>query len=162
MCGLSAQAWMGWDFHRFAGRSTISVHISSIFGSFQMDPLRIDKWLWAARFFKTRGLAQLAIEQGRVKIDGARVKVARAVHVGDRVEIEIGELKREIAVMGLATQRGPAPQAQALYQETAQSIADRAARAESRRLAPEPAHAIEGGRPTKRSRRDIERLRDWT
>ena len=126
------------------------------------DPVRLDKWLWAARFFKTRGLAQQAIEQGRVKVSGGRVKVARVLHVDDRLEIEIGDLHREIIVVALATQRGPAPQAQALYRETEQSVAARNARAEARRLAPEPAHAIEGGRPTNRSRRDIERLRDWT
>ncbi len=124
------------------------------------DAVRVDKWLWAARFFKTRGLAQQAIEHGRVRVAGGRVKVARALHVGERVELEIGDLRREIVVVALSTQRGPAPQAQALYQETEDSIAARNARAEARRMAPEPAHAIEGGRPTKRSRRDIERLRD--
>lgn len=127
-----------------------------------IDPVRLDKWLWAARFFKTRGLAQQAIEQGRVKVSGAWVKVARVLQVGDRLDIEIGEMRREIVVVALSTQRGPAPQAQTLYMETEASIATRMARAEARRLAPEPAHAIEGGRPTKRSRRDIERLRDWT
>lgn len=125
------------------------------------EPVRVDKWLWAARFFKTRGLAQQAIEQGRVRVAGGRVKVARALQIGDRLDIEIGDLRREIVVVALSTQRGPAPQAQALYRETEESVAARAARSEARRLAPEPAHAIEGGRPTKRSRRDIERLRDW-
>ena len=124
-----------------------------------MDAIRIDKWLWAARFFKTRGLAQQSIEQGRVRVDGARVKVARGLRVGERIEIEVGEQRREIVVLGLSEQRGPATQAQTLYQETEASVAARLARAEARRLAPEPAHAIHG-RPTKRDRRDLDRWRE--
>jgi ribosome-associated heat shock protein Hsp15 len=124
-----------------------------------MDPVRIDKWLWAARFFKTRGLAQQAIEQGRVRVGGARVKVARALREGDCVEVEIGDIKRELIVLELSEQRGPAVQAQRLYRETEASVATRLAQAERRRLAPEPSLDLHG-RPTKRDRRDLDRWRE--
>lgn len=123
------------------------------------EGLRIDKWLWAARFFKTRGLAQQAIEQGRVRVGDERIKPARALRVGERLHIMAGEYEREVVVLELSAQRGPAIQAQALYIETEASLRAREARLEARRLAPEPAQAIEGGRPTKRQRRDLDRWR---
>lgn len=118
--------------------------------------VRVDKWLWAARFFKTRSLAQTAIERGRVTVGGDRIKVSRALHVGDRVRLEVGDSEREIVVRGLSEVRGPAPVAQALYEETEASVAARLAQAERRRLFREPATAIHG-RPTKRDRRDLAR-----
>jgi ribosome-associated heat shock protein Hsp15 len=121
--------------------------------------VRIDKWLWAARFFKTRGLAQVAIDNGRVLLGDARIKPAHAVKVGDRLVISAGERTFEIEVLGLSEVRGPAPVAQALYLESEASIARRAAAAERRRYAHEPAATI-AGRPTKRDRREIGRVRD--
>ncbi|UCE32016.1 MAG: RNA-binding S4 domain-containing protein [Burkholderiales bacterium] len=123
--------------------------------------VRIDKWLWAARFFKTRGLAQNAIENGRVLVEGERVKAARALRVGERVVVRIGDVARELFVRGLSETRGPAPVAQQLYQETAESVALREAARERRGLEREPAATIRG-RPTKRERRQLERARDGT
>jgi ribosome-associated heat shock protein Hsp15 len=120
--------------------------------------MRIDKWLWAARFFKTRGLAQDAIEAGRVGVEGERVKTARPLRVGERVTVRIGEITREVRVCALSEQRGPASVAQHLYAETADSIATREAARERRRLFAEPARTIEG-RPTKRDRRVLDRAR---
>ena len=120
--------------------------------------MRLDKWLWAARFYKTRALAVDEINLGRVRVGGQPVKPARDVKVGDLLTIRIGQVTREIEVKGLAQQRGPAPQAQALYAETPASITAREAAAEARRLAPEPADTIAQGRPTKQDRR---RLADW-
>jgi len=120
--------------------------------------MRLDKWLWAARFYKTRALAVDEINLGRVRVGGVPVKPARDVKVGDVLTIRIGQITREIEVKGLSNQRGPAPQAQALYAETPASITAREAAAEARRLAPEPADSIEQGRPTKQDRR---RLADW-
>lgn len=119
-------------------------------------PVRVDKWLWAARFYKTRGLAQDAIEKGRVLVGGERVKVARHLKVGETMVIAIGDGERRIEVCGLSEVRGPAPVAQRLYRESVASIVARAVAAERRRYYREPAHAIHG-RPTKRDRRDLER-----
>jgi ribosome-associated heat shock protein Hsp15 len=124
-----------------------------------LQSIRLDKWLWAARFFKTRGLAQQAIEAGRVLVDDERVKVARALRPGERVTVRIGEAEQQIEVLGLSEQRGPATVARTLYRETPESLARREEAATLRRLAPEPAWSIEQGRPTKRDRRLIERLR---
>jgi ribosome-associated heat shock protein Hsp15 len=120
--------------------------------------MRVDKWLWAARFFKTRGLAQDALEHGRVTVEGERVKTARTLRVGERVAIRVGDVERTVRVLGLSEQRGPAVVAQQLYEETAESVAAREAAREARRLSTEPAHAIEG-RPTKRDRRALDRAR---
>lgn len=120
--------------------------------------IRLDKWLWAARFFKTRGLAQQAIEAGRVLVDGERVKVARALRAGEGVTVRIGDQEQHVEVLGLSEQRGPATVARTLYCETPESLARREALALQRRLAPEPAWAIEQGRPTKRDRRKMERF----
>ncbi|HMC14158.1 MAG TPA: RNA-binding S4 domain-containing protein [Albitalea sp.] len=123
-----------------------------------MDDVRLDKWLWAARFFKTRSLATAEIASGRVHVNDQPAKPARALRVGDKVELRQGNVIRTVAVLGLSETRGPAPVAQALYQETPESIARREKEAEQRRLAAEPSQAIEQGRPTKRNRR---KLADW-
>jgi len=120
--------------------------------------LRLDKWLWAARFFKTRSLATDEIGKGRVQVNGQGAKPAREVRVADMIELRQAGLVRTVQVLGLSEQRGPAPVAQALYAETPESIALRERAAVQRREAAEPALAIEHGRPTKRDRRD---LADW-
>lgn len=114
---------------------------------------RIDKWLWAARFYKTRALAVAEIERNRVQVAGQHVKPAREVKPGDCVTLRQGPIAREVVVKALSPMRGPAAVAQQLYEETPASIAAREQAAAARRLAPEPAHAIEHGRPTKRDRR---------
>ena len=122
------------------------------------DRVRLDKWLWAARLFKTRSLAAEAVERGRVGVNGQAVKPARELRPGDTLRLRLdGGVQRTLVVKALATERGPAPVAQALYEETADSLAERQRAAEARRLAPEPAQTIEQGRPTKRDRRDLER-----
>jgi ribosome-associated heat shock protein Hsp15 len=124
-----------------------------------MDKLRIDKWLWAARFYKTRSLANEEIDKGRVQINGAAVKPAREVKAGDCVQLRQGPVTRIVTVLGVSGQRGPAPVAALLYQETAESVQQRQLSAEQRRLAPEPALTLTQGRPTKRDRREGEKLR---
>jgi len=124
-----------------------------------MERLRIDKWLWAARFYKTRTLASDEIDKGRVEVNGQEVKPAKEVKVGDRVSLRQGPVQRTLVVKGLSGIRGPAPVAQQLYEETAESVKSREAAAEQRRLSPEPAHAIEQGRPTKRGRRELDQAR---
>lgn len=120
--------------------------------------LRIDKWLWAARFFKTRTLATQAIELGRVRVDGERIKPAREVAVGEQLQIQVGEARIDVIVRALSAMRGPAPVARLLYEETAESVARREQRAAARAYAPEPAQDIKG-RPTKRDARELRRLR---
>lgn len=122
--------------------------------------IRLDKWLWAARFYKTRSLSCEEIEKGRVRVNGLPVKPARDVKAGDTLEIRIGPVIRTVVVRGVSSVRGPAAVAALLYEETAGSVAQRLASAELRRLAPEPAHALVQGRPTKRNRRDIEGWHD--
>ncbi len=123
------------------------------------DPARtrLDKWLWAARFFKHRSAATEAVEGGKVKLNGAAVKPARDVKPGDRLEITIGADCRSVIVRALADKRGPASVAQTLYEETADSLARRAAASELRRLAAAPGADLHG-RPTKRDRRRIQRF----
>jgi ribosome-associated heat shock protein Hsp15 len=118
--------------------------------------VRIDKWLWAARFFKTRSLAADAVERGRVRIGGVPVKAARAVKVDDKIFIDNGSNRWEVVVLGLSDKRGPAPSAQALYRETEESHARRENDKEAQRLFPEPGSSIKG-RPTKRDRRALDR-----
>jgi ribosome-associated heat shock protein Hsp15 len=120
--------------------------------------VRIDKWLWAARFFKTRSLATEAVAGGRVHMDGQRVKPAKDVRVGDRLEITIGEMVFAVEVLGLADKRGPASQAQALYEESEESRARRERQRELRRMAPPLGHDLQG-RPSKRDRRRLEAQR---
>ncbi|MBI4742429.1 MAG: RNA-binding S4 domain-containing protein [Betaproteobacteria bacterium] len=115
---------------------------------------RIDKWCWAARFFKTRSLAAGAIAAGHVKLDGNAVKPARELRAGDLLEIAAGDVVWRVVVCGLSTQRRPAPEAQRLYEETAESRKKRAADKEMRRLAPAPGSDLRG-RPTKKARRQI-------
>ena len=122
-----------------------------------MERLRIDKWLWAARFYKTRSLATEEIDKGRVAVSGQEVnKPAREVKVGDTVAVRREGVTRTVVVKGLSDVRGPAPVAQQLYEETPESLQERDRAAEQRRYAREPALAIEHGRPTKRGRRDLE------
>jgi len=120
--------------------------------------MRVDKWLWAARFFKTRALAQQAIEAGRVRLGGERVKPARDVKPGERLEIGVGDLRQEVVIQGLSQRRGPAPEAHRLYTETADSRLRREALLAERKQMREPARDRHG-RPTKRDRRVLERLR---
>lgn len=122
-----------------------------------LERMRLDKWLWAARFFKTRSLATQAIEHGRVKLNGERVKPAREIKAGDRLEIRIGESDWSLAVRALSLLRGPAPVAQALYEEDPESCARRQRQAHERKLTASPAAAVKG-RPTKRDRRQIHRF----
>lgn len=122
-----------------------------------MDSLRIDKWLWAARFYKTRSLAADEIGKGRVQVNGQEAKASREVRAGDRVRLRQGPVEREVLVRGISAARGPAPVAQQLYEETPDSVEARQAAAERRRLAAEPALSIEQGRPTKRERRQIDK-----
>ena len=122
--------------------------------------MRIDKWLWAARFYKTRSLAQAAVEGGKVRLNGERVKPAKDLRVGDRLEVAIGEAVWEIAVNSLSDKRGPASEARKLYTESEASRLRRVAAAESRRLAVEPAIDL-AGRPTKRDRRSLAKLRGY-
>lgn len=121
--------------------------------------LRIDKWLWAARFFKTRSQAADAVEKGRVRVAGTPVKPAKEVRVGDLVRIEIDRMVWEVRVAGVCEVRGPASVAQTLYEETSESCSQRAAEGERRRTYREPAAALHG-RPTKRDRRVIDKLSD--
>jgi len=118
--------------------------------------LRIDKWLWAARFFKTRSLAAEAVESGKVLVGGVRVKPAKTVGVGDMLEIRAGKFRYEVEVFGLSNKRGGAPDAQRLYRETEDSRAQRAAIAAQLRAEPQPQWK---GRPTKRDRREIDSFR---
>ena len=120
--------------------------------------VRLDKWLWVARFFKTRSLASDEIGRGRVNVNGQVAKASREVRVGDTLQLRQGVTVRTVVVAGLSALRGPAPVAQGLYEETAESIAAREAAALARRTTPDPAAAIDGGRPTKRDRRQ---LADW-
>jgi ribosome-associated heat shock protein Hsp15 len=119
---------------------------------------RVDKWLWAARFFKTRSAATEAVLGGRVHVNGERVKPAKSVALGDRLEITLGPVRRVVLVRGLAERRGPASVAATLYEETAESIEERKRRALEHRLA-RPLGTDLGERPTKRDRRRLDALR---
>lgn len=128
----------------------------------ELSSLRLDKWLWAARFYKTRSLAVEQISKNRITVNAAAAKASREVRVGDTITLRQGDVSKTVQVRGLSAMRGPAPVAQQLYQETPDSILERARLTEQRRIAPEPAAAIalqHDGRPTKRDRRDIERTR---
>lgn len=125
------------------------------------DSMRLDKWLWCARFYKTRSLATEEINKGRVTVNGQAAKPARELRPGDLVCLRQGWMERTVQVRGLSALRGPAPVAQQLYEETPDSIAARDKALEQRRLAPEPAATLAEGRPTKRDRRQIDRARDW-
>jgi ribosome-associated heat shock protein Hsp15 len=128
-----------------------------------MDKLRIDKWLWAARFYKTRSLAVEELDKGRVCINGQEVKPSREVKTGDTLTLRQGPLTRTLVVRGISSQRGQAPVAQQLYEETAESLALKAKAAEQRHLTSDPASSLEHGRPTKRDRRTLDKAHntDW-
>ena len=128
----------------------------------QRAGVRLDKWLWAARFFKTRALAAEEIGKGRITVNGAVAKASRELKAGDRLEIRQGPVTRTVDVLLPGEQRGPATVAQTLYAETAESVAAREAAAQARRMANEPAAAIEQGRPTKRDRRKLADWRRWS
>ncbi len=121
------------------------------------DRTRLDKWLWAARFFKHRTLATDAVEGGKVQLNGIRVKPAKDVKIGDRVEIQLAEARFTLIVTGIAEKRGSATVAQTLYAETPESIAAREAAREERKFAATPGADLHG-RPTKRDRRLIGRF----
>ena len=116
---------------------------------------RIDKWLWAARFFKTRTLAKEAVELGRVRIEGERMRPSRGVRVGDKIQIERAGEHFDVVVAGFCDLRGPASAARTLYEETDESIQRRERLAQLKRYAEEPADSIRRGRPTKRDARKI-------
>lgn len=118
--------------------------------------VRVDKWLWAARFFKTRSVAQQAIEGGKVRLAGERVKPAREVKAGDSLSISIGNHTWDVKVLQLSEKRGPAPVARLLYAESEESRIRREADIATRRLTTEPAQSRKG-RPTKRERREMAR-----
>lgn len=120
--------------------------------------MRIDKWLWAARLFRTRTLAAEAIDLGRVRVNGERIKPARAARVGDRVEILRREARRELVIRAIGMQRGPSTIAQSLYEESAGSLARRERGRDQRPYDTEPAHSIKG-RPTKREGRMLRSVR---
>ena len=125
--------------------------------------VRLDKWLWAARFFKTRSLAAEEIHKGRVSINGNTAKAAREVRVGDTIALRQGNMPKTVIVRALSGMRGPAAVAQLLYAETEESQQQRLQLTVQRRLAPEPAAAISQqrqGRPTKRQRRDLDTARN--
>ena len=125
-----------------------------------MDKLRIDKWLWAARFYKTRSLAVEEINKGRVQVNGQEAKPAREVKAGDTVALRQGPVLRTLVVRVISNQRGSAPVAQQLYAETEESLRSQAEAAQQRRLYNEPASSIEHGRPTKRDRRVLDKAND--
>ena len=119
--------------------------------------LRIDKWLWAARYFKTRALAADAIECGKVQVNAMRVKPAKLIGAGDMLSIRLGPYQHVVEVLGLSNKRGPASEAQKLYQETEESRQKRETLAQELKAQPEPAQ--HEGRPTKRDRREIEKFK---
>ncbi len=122
--------------------------------------VRLDKWLWAARFYKTRALAQGALAGGKVELNGERAKPAKEIKTGDRLALRVGELQWDIEVRALSERRGPAAQAKLLYAETEESVARREAAIAERKLRTEPARELHG-RPTKKDRRDLRRTRGW-
>jgi ribosome-associated heat shock protein Hsp15 len=123
-----------------------------------MEHVRIDKWLWAARFFKTRSAATEAVLGGRAHLNGARVKPSKEVRIGDTIDVTIGTVKRAVEVTGISDKRGPASVAATLYDETAESIAARERSVLERRLAGPPGPDF-GARPTKLDRRRLEAMR---
>ena len=123
-----------------------------------METVRIDKWLWAARFFKSRGAATDAVVGGRVHVNGVRVRPSKEIRQTDTVEIRVGDVQWTVVVTGVSDKRGPAPVAATLYEETPDSLAGRERHAAERRLARSPGADL-GSRPTKQARRRIEALR---
>ena len=139
------------------GEGALTARYVSAMSSDSTDRVRLDKWLWAARFYKTRGLAAEAIDGGKVDVNQARVKRAKMVQVGDEVRIRQTPFEHVVIVRGVSEQRGPASVAATLYEETAESRAKRdAMKTQIRSM---PVDDWESGRPTKRDRREIERFR---
>jgi len=130
-------------------------------GKARQAAVRVDKWLWAARFYKTRSLAAEAVERGQVLVAAQRIKPARVLKIGEPIVMQRGDERIEVVIRALSDIRGPAAIAKQLYEETVESREQRRRRAEARRLAPEPAIAIKG-RPSKRDRRELTRLTDGT
>lgn len=124
-----------------------------------MERVRIDRWLWAARFYKSRSLATDAVNGGLAQLNGTRVKPSKAVAAGDELEIQIGQTRRVVIVRAVSERRGPAKEAVKLYEETADSVAARELAAEQRRLQSPPPGADLGMRPTKRDRRRLDDAR---
>jgi ribosome-associated heat shock protein Hsp15 len=120
--------------------------------------MRLDKWLWAARFFKTRSLAQQAVSAGRVQLNGDRTKPAHEVKAGDMVVVRVADWRWEVKVVALSERRGPAEEARKLYHETEASRGERQRRGDLRRWGTEPAAELKG-RPTKRDRRLLDELK---
>lgn len=127
-----------------------------------LERLRLDKWLWAARLYKTRALAAEEVGLGRVAVNGQSAKPARELKTGDRLNVRQGPVSRELVVLGLSAVRGPAPVAQALYAETSESVLAREAIAARRQMGVEPADTLAQGRPTKRDRRKIADWKRWS
>jgi ribosome-associated heat shock protein Hsp15 len=123
------------------------------------DRVRLDRWLWAARFFKTRALAAAAVAGGKVQVNGTRAKPAKQLQVGDGVRVRVGPYEWLVTVRGLSERRGPPKTAQTLYEEAAEGRAARERLAEQHKIAPAPAYQGKG-RPTKKERREIERLEE--
>jgi ribosome-associated heat shock protein Hsp15 len=138
----------------------MSRHQPSAAESAGADRVRIDKWLWAARFFKTRSLAAEAVAAGKVLVGGERAKPARLLQAGDELRVRLGPYEHVVHVRALSDRRGPATVAATLYEETPESIAARARLAEQHRMAPAAFVYEEKGRPTKRDRRELDRFRD--
>jgi ribosome-associated heat shock protein Hsp15 len=126
------------------------------------EAVRLDKWLWAARLYKTRTLAAQAVTLGRVQVNGAPAKPARELHAGDKVSLQQPGYRRELVILALTHQRGAAAIARTLYEETAESLAAQERLLQQRRLAPEPAMSVEQGRPTKRDRRALAQWQRWS
>lgn len=129
-------------------------------GAEAADRVRIDKWLWAARFFKTRSLATDAVDGGKVAVNGDGAKPAKLVKIGDEVRVRVGPYEHVLVVRGLAERRGSTEAAQALYEERAESVAARERLREQLRLAPAAFTYEEKGRPTKKDRRELQRFID--
>ena len=127
------------------------------------DKMRVDKWLWAARFFKTRSLATDEVNKGRIQVNSAQVKPSRDIKIGDILSIRREGFIQTICVLGLAQTRGPASVAQLLYSETPESLQAKQIWIDQRRYMREPSTSIEHGRPTKRNRRDLDETekRGW-
>jgi len=127
-----------------------------------LDSMRLDKWLWAARLYKTRTLAAHGVALGRVTVNGQLVKAGRDLHVGDRLTLQQTGYRQELTVLQLTLQRGNATVARTLYSESPESLAAREQALQQRRMAPEPAAALAQGRPTKRDRRALATWQRWS
>lgn len=126
------------------------------------ETLRLDKWLWAARLYKTRTLAAHAVGLGRVWVNGQLAKASRELHVGERLSVQQSGYRLEVTVLLLSAQRGGAAVARTMYAETAAGQAERERALQQRRMAPDPAAAAEQGRPSKRDRRALAQWQRWS